>query len=80
MIAFPSYSTLQLLKPANRGNIKDPVYYKKRKVLLTSGFSKFRGMEPVDEESRILAENILSKPYNRQELASSVRRVLDGAA
>lgn len=48
------------------------------KVLLTSGFSKFRGMEPVDEESRILAENILSKPYNRQELASSVRRVLDG--
>lgn len=49
------------------------------KMLLTSGFSKFRGMEPVDEESRILAENILSKPYNRQELASSVRRVLDAA-
>ncbi|MBO6555228.1 MAG: PAS domain-containing protein [Pseudomonadales bacterium] len=47
------------------------------KVLLTSGFSKFRGMEPVDEESRLLSENILSKPYNRQELASSVRRVLD---
>ena len=47
------------------------------RVLLTSGFSKFKGIEPVDEESRALAENILSKPYNRKELSSSVRRVLD---
>ncbi len=47
------------------------------KVLLTSGFSKFRGIEPEDEDSRWLAENILAKPYNRQELATSVRKILD---
>lgn len=48
------------------------------RVLLTSGFSKFKGIEPADEESRWLADNILTKPYNRQELATSVRKVLDG--
>ncbi len=47
------------------------------KILLTSGFSKFRGIEPIDAESSYLAANILSKPYNRQELASSVRLILD---
>ncbi|MFT7221539.1 MAG: CheY-like chemotaxis protein, partial [Candidatus Azotimanducaceae bacterium] len=47
------------------------------KVLLTSGFSKFKGLEPEDAESKLLAQNILSKPYNRQELATSVRKILD---
>ena len=49
------------------------------KILLTSGFSKFRGMEPEDEDSRWLAANILAKPYNRHELVSSVRKVLDAS-
>lgn len=47
------------------------------KILLTSGFSKFRGIEPRDQESSYLSRNILSKPYNRQELASSVRSILN---
>lgn len=47
------------------------------KVLLTSGFSKFKGLEPEDQDSKLLAQNILSKPYNRQELAASVRKILD---
>ena len=47
------------------------------KILLTSGFSKLRGIEPEDEDSRWLAANILAKPYNRHELASSIRKILD---
>ncbi len=47
------------------------------RIQLTSGFTKFRGVEADDEISRILAANVLTKPYNRQELAASVRRSLD---
>lgn len=47
------------------------------KIQLTSGFSKFRNMEPDDDNSKKLAENILQKPYNRTELEQAVRRALN---
>jgi len=44
------------------------------KILLTSGYSKKHGK---DQYSEILADNLLNKPYNFEELAFAVRRALD---
>lgn len=50
------------------------------KILLTSGFNQHleKSCETIDEQTHDLAKALLYKPYNKTELAISVRQALDG--